>query len=61
MSGQGGEAERGQGDRDDVRGGQGKARGDRAKQEGTRDDLAPKRQRERGRCAVLQTSRHKGR
>ena len=35
VRGQGGEAERGQGDRDDVRGGQGKARGDEAKREGT--------------------------
>ena len=61
VRGQGGEAERGRGDRDDVRGGQGKARGDGAKREGTRDNLAPKRQRGRGRCAVPQTSRHKGR
>ena len=34
VRGQGGEAERGRGDRDDVRGGQGEARGDGAKQEG---------------------------
>ena len=35
VRGQGGEAERGRGDRDDVRGGQGEARGDGAKREGT--------------------------
>ena len=48
-----------------MRGGQGKARGDGAKQEGTgqheRDDLAPKRQWEWGQCAVPETLRHKGR
>ena len=60
MRGQGGEAERGQGDRDDMRGGQGEARGDGVKQERTRDDLALKRQRGQRGCAVLKTSRHKG-
>ena len=61
MRGQGGEAERGRGNRDDMRGGQGKARGDGAKREGTRDDLALKRQQGQGWCVVPQTSRHKGR
>ena len=46
MRGQGGEAERGQGDRDDVRGGQGEARGDGAKREGTGRS-------ERGRGTIL--------
>ena len=61
MRGQGGEAERGQGDRNDMRRGQGKVRGDRAKREGTRDNLAPKRQQGWGQCVVPEMSRHKGR